>query len=87
MIRVVAGTYEGLLYGWECPTVASGESTKMKLTFGYAAHSECIKSVALMAAKQGKTLLSGGSDEMIKCVANSRCIAMVLMVCTCQTES
>ncbi|KAL3660232.1 hypothetical protein V7S43_014763 [Phytophthora oleae] len=66
MIRVVAGTYEGLLYGWECPTVAAGESTKMKLTFGYAAHSECIKSVALMAAKQGKTLLSGGNDEMIK---------------------
>ncbi|KAG6579959.1 putative p21-activated protein kinase-interacting protein [Phytophthora cinnamomi] len=66
MIRVVAGTYEGLLYGWECPSVPAGESTKMKLTFGYAAHSECIKSVALMAAKQGKTLLSGGSDEMIK---------------------
>lgn len=66
MIRVVAGTYEGLLYGWECPTVATGESTKMKLTFGYAAHSECIKSVALIGAKQGKTLLSGGSDEMIK---------------------
>ncbi|KAE9346720.1 hypothetical protein PF008_g8147 [Phytophthora fragariae] len=66
MIRVVAGTYEGLLYGWECPTVPTGESTKMKLTFGYAAHSESIKSVALMAAKQGKTLLSGSSDEMIK---------------------
>ncbi|KAL4157591.1 hypothetical protein PRNP1_006608 [Phytophthora ramorum] len=66
MIRVVAGTYEGLLYGWECPTVATGESTKMKLTFGYAAHSECIKSVSLMAAKQGKTLLSGANDEMIK---------------------
>ncbi|EEY60549.1 p21-activated protein kinase-interacting protein, putative [Phytophthora infestans T30-4] len=66
MIRVVAGTYEGLLYGWECPTVTTGERTKMKLTFGYAAHSECIKSVALMAAKQGKTLLSGSSDEMIK---------------------
>ncbi|KAG7388880.1 p21-activated protein kinase-interacting protein 1-like protein [Phytophthora pseudosyringae] len=63
MIRVVAGTYEGLLYGWECP---AGERTKMKLTFGYAAHSECIKSVAFMAAKQGKTLLSGASDEMIK---------------------
>ncbi|RLN50256.1 hypothetical protein BBJ28_00003755 [Nothophytophthora sp. Chile5] len=66
MIRIVAGTYEGLLYGWECPTVATGAATKMKLTFGYAAHAECIKSVALMAAKQGKTLLSGGNDEMIK---------------------
>ncbi|KAI9913623.1 hypothetical protein PsorP6_005868 [Peronosclerospora sorghi] len=66
MIRVVAGTYEGLLYGWECPIVAKGKKTTMKLTFGYAAHSECIKSVALMEAKQGKTLLSGGSDEMIK---------------------
>ncbi|RLN97327.1 hypothetical protein BBJ28_00003422 [Nothophytophthora sp. Chile5] len=66
MIRIVAGTYEGLLYGWECPTVATGAATKMKLTFGYAAHAECIKSVTLMAAKQGKTLLSGGNDEMIK---------------------
>ncbi|KAL7681232.1 putative WD40/YVTN repeat-like-containing domain superfamily, WD40-repeat-containing [Plasmopara halstedii] len=66
MIRVVAGTYEGLLYGWECPTNAANENRKMKLIFGYAAHSECIKSVALMAAKQGKTLLSGANDEMIK---------------------
>ncbi|CAI5724258.1 unnamed protein product [Hyaloperonospora brassicae] len=66
MIRIVAGTYEGLLYGWQCPTVATGECTKMRLTFGYAAHSECIKSVALMGAKQGKTLVSGSSDEMIK---------------------
>ncbi|CAH0482019.1 unnamed protein product [Peronospora belbahrii] len=66
MIRIVAGTYEGLLYGWECPIVTAGESTKMRLTFGYAAHSECIKSVALMGAKQSKTLLSGSSDEMIK---------------------
>ncbi|RMX66371.1 hypothetical protein DD238_003408 [Peronospora effusa] len=65
-IRIVAGTYEGLLYGWECPIVSKGESIKMKLTFGYAAHPECIKSVALMGAKQGKTLLSGSSDEMIK---------------------
>ncbi|KAJ0408932.1 hypothetical protein P43SY_002811 [Pythium insidiosum] len=64
-IRIVAGTYEGLLYGWELPTKRSG-SAKMKLTFGYSAHAECIKSVALMAAKQGKTLVSGASDEMIK---------------------
>uniref|UniRef100_M4BE08 Uncharacterized protein n=1 Tax=Hyaloperonospora arabidopsidis (strain Emoy2) TaxID=559515 RepID=M4BE08_HYAAE len=66
MIRIVAGTYEGLLYGWQCPVVANGACAEMKLTFGYAAHVECIKSVALMSAKQGKTLVSGGSDEMIK---------------------
>lgn len=73
MLRIVAGTYEGLLYGWELPTTAQQQQpqapSKMKLTFGYSAHAECIKSVALMAAKQGKTLLSGGADEMIKCVA------------------
>lgn len=68
MIRIVAGTYEGLLYGWEMPTSGDSGAAKMKLTFGYSAHSECIKSVALMAAKQGKTLLSGSADEMIKCV-------------------
>lgn len=74
MIRIVAGTYEGLLYGWELPTsgeAAEQQPAKMKLTFGYSAHSECIKSVALMAAKQGKTLLSGSADEMIKCVGTS----------------
>uniref|UniRef100_K3X853 Anaphase-promoting complex subunit 4 WD40 domain-containing protein n=1 Tax=Globisporangium ultimum (strain ATCC 200006 / CBS 805.95 / DAOM BR144) TaxID=431595 RepID=K3X853_GLOUD len=68
MLRIVAGTYEGLLYGWEFPTKASlkAPSPKLKLIFGYSAHTECIKSVALMAAKHGKTLLSGGNDEMIK---------------------
>jgi protein MAK11 len=70
MIRIVAGTYEGLLYGWEMPTTGGNGPAKMKLTFGYSAHSECIKSVALMAAKQGKTLLSGSADEMIKCVCS-----------------
>jgi protein MAK11 len=65
MMRIVVGTYEGLLYGWECPTTVK-QGAKMKLTFGYSAHAECIKSVALMQAKQGKTLLSGGNDEMIK---------------------
>ena len=62
LVRIVAGTYEGLLYGWEMPTT----SKKMKLTFGYAAHAECIKSVAFMTAKQGRTLISGGNDEPIK---------------------
>lgn len=75
MIRIVAGTYEGLLYGWELPVAADAQPSKMKLTFGYAAHAECIKSVSLMAAKQGKTLLSGGSDEMIKCVVLENAIA------------
>ncbi|TMW58532.1 hypothetical protein Poli38472_010091 [Pythium oligandrum] len=65
MIRIVAGTYEGLLYGWELPVTAK-KPTKMKLTFGYSAHAECIKSVSLMTAKEGKTLISGGNDEMIK---------------------
>lgn len=70
MLRIVAGTYEGLLYGWEFPTKASLKTPnpKLKLIFGYSAHTECIKSVSLMAAKHGKTLLSGGNDEMIKCV-------------------
>lgn len=66
-IRIVVGTYEGLLYGWEMPT--GTDKKAMKLTFGYAAHSECIKSVSLMTAKQGKTLISGGNDETIKYVA------------------
>jgi protein MAK11 len=66
-IRIVAGTYEGLLYGWEVPTAVSAKKT-MKLTFGYSAHAECIKSVSLMSAKEGKTLISGGNDETIKYV-------------------
>lgn len=69
MLRIVAGTYEGLLYGWEFPTAEAAAKTpspKLKLIFGYSAHTECIKSVALMGAKHGKTLLSGGNDELIK---------------------
>ncbi|DAZ93717.1 TPA: hypothetical protein N0F65_009643 [Lagenidium giganteum] len=60
MIRIVAGTYEGLLYGWQFPTNVEANAAvppKIKLIFGYAAHIECIKSVALMAAKNGKTLV------------------------------
>jgi protein MAK11 len=66
MIRIVAGTYEGLLYGWELIDNINKKPAQLKMIFGYSAHSECIKSVALMEAKQGKTLLSGSSDEMIK---------------------
>lgn len=75
MLRIVAGTYEGLLYGWEFPTEASlrEPNPKLKLIFGYSAHTECIKSVALMGAKHGKTLLSGGNDELIKYVMAFYC--------------
>lgn len=64
LLRIAVGTYEGHLYGWEWnPEV---DNTKLKLNFGYGAHTECIKMVQFMQANQGTTMISGARDEMIR---------------------
>nr|CCA20016.1 p21activated protein kinaseinteracting protein putat [Albugo laibachii Nc14] len=71
MLRIAAGTYGGILYGWDAIPVddksnTSSKKWQLKLRFGYSAHSECIKSAAFMKSRNGKILLSGSSDETIK---------------------
>ncbi|ETV89643.1 hypothetical protein, variant 4 [Aphanomyces astaci] len=68
-LQIVAGTYEGMLYGWEASTKdLTGKKPKsaLKMVYGYPAHTECIKALAMMMEHDGKTLLTGGNDEMIK---------------------
>ncbi|OQR94892.1 p21-activated protein kinase-interacting protein [Achlya hypogyna] len=67
MLQVVAGTYEGMLYGWEVSMDdLLAKKAKLKMIYGYPAHTECIKSIAMMMEHDGKTLLTGSTDEMIK---------------------
>ncbi|ETW08408.1 hypothetical protein H310_00993 [Aphanomyces invadans] len=68
-LQIVAGTYEGMLYGWEASTkdlTGKKPRTALKMIYGYPAHTECIKALAMMMEHDGKTLLTGGNDEMIK---------------------
>jgi protein MAK11 len=66
--KVVAGSYEKLLYGLE-GTVNSTESGvhewKLKPIFIFPAHVSCIKAVAA-SPSGGKWLATGSSDEIIK---------------------
>ncbi|KAF0686489.1 Aste57867_21676 [Aphanomyces stellatus] len=58
-----------MLYGWQAPMKdLSGKKplTALKMIYGYPAHTECIKALAMMMEHDGKTLLTGGNDEMIK---------------------
>ncbi|KAH9479299.1 p21-activated protein kinase-interacting protein 1-like [Psilocybe cubensis] len=66
--KVVAGSYEKLLYGLE-GTVTVDEDLKLKYelkpTFIFPAHVSCIKAVAA-SPQGGKWLATGSADEIIK---------------------
>lgn len=66
--KVVAGSYEKLLYGLD-GTVTSGQDSKLhfelKPTFIFPAHVSCIKAVAA-SPHGGKWLATGSADEIIK---------------------
>jgi protein MAK11 len=64
--RVIAGTYERLLYGldacWKNESDPTDKSLDLKLVIAYATHIGCVKSVAT----GGNYLASGSTDEVIK---------------------
>ena len=65
--KVIAGSYEKLLYGLE-GTVSSDSaeySFNLKPIFIFPAHVSCIKSVAV-SPQGGKWLATGSADEIIK---------------------
>lgn len=64
--KIVAGSYEKLLYGFEgFITVAEdGCSYHLKPVFIFPAHVSCIKAVA--ASPGGKWLATGSADEIVK---------------------
>ncbi|RHY84348.1 hypothetical protein DYB37_010172 [Aphanomyces astaci] len=80
-LQIVAGTYEGMLYGWEASTKdLTGKKPKsaLKMVYGYPAHTECIKALAMMMEHDGKTLLTGGNDEMIKYGSQKRRFSLLV---------
>ncbi|CAG8447385.1 11020_t:CDS:2 [Ambispora leptoticha] len=62
--RMIAGSYERILYGIDAKWIKSNEETKLHLKpiFIFPAHIGCIKTVAV----GGRYLASGSTDEIIK---------------------
>lgn len=65
--KIVAGSYEKLLYGLEGRVELDNDSLKfhLKPIFIFPAHVSCIKAVAA-SPKGGKWLATGSADEIIK---------------------
>ncbi|KAF9454373.1 WD40 repeat-like protein [Macrolepiota fuliginosa MF-IS2] len=66
--KVVAGSYEKLLYGAEGKTTYSDDDKlqfHLKAIFAFPAHVSCIKAVAA-SPQGGKWLATGSADEIIK---------------------
>lgn len=68
---VLAGTYDGNLYGWELEDparhVAEGAEVPMPLRIGTSAHIGSVKSIAVRKIKRGRVIVTGGEDENISC--------------------
>ncbi|KAH7873889.1 WD40-repeat-containing domain protein [Lentinula edodes] len=64
--KIVAGSYEKLLYGLEGSTSIENDEVKfhLKPIFIFPAHVSCIKAVA--ASPGGKWLATGSADEIVK---------------------
>jgi protein MAK11 len=68
-MKVVVGTYDGGLMGWESDFAADPTGRTLQLTFAFAGHDGSVRCVALNEKGSGSTqstLVSGGSDEIIR---------------------
>lgn len=69
--KIVAGSYEKLLYGLEAALIEDGEPgssarrLQLKPIFIFPAHVSCVKAVAA-SSSGGKWLATGSADEIIK---------------------
>ena len=71
VFRVVVGTYDKSLIGFECRETGDNERPiKMRTLFAYAAHDGCVKSLSCT----GSMLVSGSTDEQIKFVPACVCM-------------
>lgn len=60
-MRIVAGTYEGGLLGWE----SAGSGRTLRLAFAFAAHPSSVRCLALDRHRRD-TLLTGAADEAVR---------------------
>lgn len=69
--HVLAGTYDGNLYGWEVQHgekgAEEGAELPMPLRIGTEAHVGSVKSIAVHRVKRGHMIVTGGEDENISC--------------------
>ena len=73
-LRIVVGSYDGWLYGWESKGSSSASSTSatrlnpdsLEIAYAYEPHVGCVKSAALMTSAGGDWLATGGADETIR---------------------
>ena len=76
-IRIVVGSYDGWLYGWEkdgapgdsassSGSGGAGSGAGLSIKYAYEPHVGTVKSAALMTAAGGEWLATGGSDETIR---------------------
>ena len=67
--KIIAGTYEKLLYGLDVRISAPDDGDKLQFSlkpvFAFPAHVSCVKAVAA-SPQGGKWLATGSADEIIK---------------------
>lgn len=62
--KIIAGTYEKLLYGLEGKYPSGSDMPTLEPIFIFPAHMQCVKAVA--ASPTGKWLATGSEDEFVK---------------------
>lgn len=64
-MKLVVGTYEGSLIGWESDYEADASGRTLSLAYAFSAHDASVKALAI-DGRGGTTLVTGSSDETIK---------------------
>lgn len=65
-LYVVAGSYDGRIYGWKLEQ-PEGEGARLDLQLGSDAHDTVVKCLALAHTGKGLMLATGSEDETIRC--------------------
>lgn len=64
-MKIVLGTYEGNLMGWESDYSADASGKTLKLSYAFNAHDSSVRALRCDAIRSDM-LVSGGSDETIR---------------------
>ena len=64
-MKIVVGTYDGGLMGWESDFSADPSGRTLHLTYAFAAHDGTVRALCL-DGYDNASLVSGGSDETIR---------------------
>ena len=69
-LRVVLGSYDGWLYGWEGrphgEERSGEEGNPLRLSFAYESHAGCVKATSMATSGSTDFLVTGGADEVLR---------------------